>query len=104
MIAIALADGPTSRLLFCGYEYVSMPLPGETAEQRRQGRPQWVRMNLVRGVWVGDLTQRHPVAFSTVETAQQVLDELHATHNDSAADRLILVNATTGTPIETTTP
>lgn len=98
MISIALDKGPGLRGMFCGYQYApDDPNTGRRAEVR--GPIRWIVMEQKRGVWVGDLTAFHPVAFATIEMAREVRDEIASTH-EPLADRLLLVNATTGTEIE----
>lgn len=98
MISIALDQGAGARLMFCGYKYApDDPRTGERATDL--GPIQWIPMRLERGVWVGDLTAYHPVAFETVEAARAARDDIARTHAP-LAERLRLVNATTGTEIE----
>ncbi len=98
MISIALDKGLGVRGMFCGYKYAPDD-PNTHKPAETHGPIQWVVLTEKRGVWVGDMRYYHPVAFSTIEMAREVRDEIAATH-EPLADRLLLVNATTGTEIE----
>lgn len=98
MYSVAIETTPTSRLLFCGYSYVEMPVDGRQ-DYGRRGGPRWLRLNLVRGMWAGDRHLLTPVPFRALEDARAQAAELRLTH-EPLADRLIIVDAVTGDRVE----
>lgn len=99
MFSIALEQSPTSRLLFCGYQYVAMPTDGRT-DYGRRGAPIWLRSWLDRGMWCRDTIPHTPTPFVSVEDAKAELDSMRLTRPEVVGDRLIIVNATTGETME----